>query len=159
MAAPPPLDAPRPATGILRAGVHLFPVHVYFEDTDAGGIVYHASYLRFMERARTDLLSHLDIDQRTALEHGGGVYAITGLSIRYLKPARLSDDIVVATRPESVAGASVAMRQTIWRGTDQLTAADVTAAFVSPSGRPIRQPGQWRNALAALLPEKESVAR
>jgi acyl-CoA thioester hydrolase len=130
--------------------VHRLAVRVYFEDTDLSGIVYHANYLRFMERARSDLLRLLGIDQRQALQDGTGVYAVADLAIRYVSPARLDDDLVVETRCADVRGATVSMVQRILRGRDLLTDATVRAAFLSPGGRPVRQPADWVARYRAL---------
>ena len=86
---------PAPATGRFIAAVHHFPLRVYFEDTDLSGLVYHANYLRYMERARSDMLRVAGIDQRAAQEEGTGVYAVTDLKIAYRRPARLDDDLLV----------------------------------------------------------------
>lgn len=134
---------PSPASGDFSGSEHRFPVRVYFEDTDAGGIVYHASYLRFMERARSDMLRGAGIDQRAALAEGRGFYAIADLSLRYLRPALLEDALVVRSRVEQVRAATCVIAQDIWRGAEQLTAGRVTAAFLSAAGRPQRQPPAW----------------
>ena len=132
-----------PGAGVYAGGAHHFPVRVYFEDTDAGGIVYHANYLRFMERARSDMLRLLGISQRGALEAGEGAYAVASLSIDYRVPARLDDDLLVVSRVSGVAGATVRMAQQVMRGKTLLTQASVTVAFLSAQGRPKRQPRQW----------------
>lgn len=118
-------------------------MRVYFEDTDLSGIVYHANYLRFMERARSDLLHVLDIDQRSTFEAGLGYYAVSDIQIRYRAPARLDDALLVSTRALDVRAASVRMEQHILRGDMLLTEAAVTAAFLSAAGRPQRQPAEW----------------
>ncbi|MFT3967554.1 MAG: YbgC/FadM family acyl-CoA thioesterase [Sphingobium sp.] len=140
MADEPPIA---PANGRFRDGAHHFPVRVYFEDTDLSGVVYHANYLRFMERARSDMLRLAGVDQRAAHASGGGYYAIADLSLRYLRPAALDDDLIVVSRPRNVRAASIVIDQSIWRGPEQLTEGTVTAAFLSADGRPQRQPAQW----------------
>jgi acyl-CoA thioester hydrolase len=146
-------DAPRPADGIMRGCTHLFPLRVYFEDTDVAGIVYYANYLRFIERARSDMLRLIGVDQRGALEGGEGVYAVADLSIRYRSPAKLGDDLVVMTQIETVRAASVLIHQRVMRGDELLADARVTAAFLSPEGRPRRQPGEWIEAFERVLKE------
>jgi acyl-CoA thioester hydrolase len=133
----------KPADGVLRGSAHYFPLRVYFEDTDVAGIVYYANYLRYMERARSDLLAQIGIDQRATLEAGVGVYAVAKASIRYKAPARLADDLVVVTEVEEVRAASVLIHQQVMRGEEILTLATVTAAFLTPEGRPRRQPREW----------------
>lgn len=125
-------------------------VRVYFEDTDLSGIVYHANYLRFMERARSDLLRLIGINQRGAFEKGEGVYAVADMTIRWLLPARLDDDLVIETSCTEIGAATVSMRQRILRGAELLTDAHVRAAFLSPAGRPRRQPADWVARYRAL---------
>ena len=136
-------DASTPYEGALKGRTHLFALRVYFEDTDVAGIVYYANYLRFMERARSDLLRLLGVDQRAALEGGEGVYAVAEVSIKYRSPARLGDDLLVVTDIEEVRAASVLIHQQVMRGREILTDAMVTAAFLTPDGRPRRQPRDW----------------
>ncbi len=143
---------PAPVSGIIAGGVHRFPVRVYFEDTDLSGIVYHANYLRFMERARSDLLRVVGIGQRQAFEAGDGVYAVADLQIRYLAPARLDDDLVVETVCTALGAATVSMRQRILRGATLLTDASVRAGFPTPAGRPRRQPADWMERFRQLMP-------
>ena len=131
---------------------HRFPVRVYFEDTDLSGVVYHANYLRYMERARSDLLRVLGIDQRAAFESGEGVYAVADLQLKYLRPAKLDEDLLIETRCLALGGASVRMEQRIFRGDDLLVDAQVRAGFLTPGGRPRRQPAAWMTAFAVLLP-------
>lgn len=132
-----------PISGRFAGAEHRFPVRVYFEDTDLTGIVYHANYLRFMERARSDMLRLAGIDQRAAHEAGEGAYAVVALAIRYRSPARLDDDLLVVSRIGEIRAASCVIHQRVMRGEAILTEADVTAALVSPAGRPLRQPRAW----------------
>ncbi len=134
---------PVAASGQFIAGAHYFPLRVYFEDTDLSGLVYHANYLRYMERARSDMLRLAGIDQRGNLEGGAGVYAVADLHIGYKRPARLDDDLMVRSHVTAVGAATCAIHQTVMRGTDILTEADVTAAYLTPQGRPKRQPKPW----------------
>ena len=137
----------------MRGRAHLFPLRVYFEDTDVAGIVYYANYLRFIERARSDMLRIIGVDQRGALEGGEGVYAVAELSVKYKAPAKLADDLVVVTEIEAVRAASVLIHQRVMRGDQLLADARVTAAFLTPDGRPRRQPRQWVEAFERLLRE------
>src|SRR3982751_3804725 len=95
-----------PGTGRFDGVEHRFPVRVYFEDTDLSGVVYHANYLRFMERARSDMLACVGIDQRGSFDGGEGVYAVADLSIKYRRPAGLDDAIVVVSRVTAVGAAT-----------------------------------------------------
>jgi acyl-CoA thioester hydrolase len=142
-----------PASGRFEDGEHYFPLRVYFEDTDAGGVVYHANYLRYMERARSDMLRLLGIDQRTALEDGTGVYAIADLAIRYRAPARLDEALLVRSRVARVTTARCIIGQSVWRGDAELTHGQVTVAFLDPAGRPRRQPADWIARFTPFLPK------
>ncbi len=147
--------------GPAHACAHHLPVRVYFEDTDHSGLVYHANYLRYMERARSDMLRLAGVDQKAAFDAGEGVYAVADLSIRYLRPARYDDALVVISRVAAIRAASVIMRQTIVRrpivgqderlGDERLTEATVHAAFLSLDGRPKRQPKRWIDLFTPLL--------
>lgn len=130
---------------------HRFALRVYFEDTDLTGVVYHANYLRYMERARSDMLQCAGIDQRAAFEAGEGAYAIRDMHIHYRAPARLNEDLTVLTRLTHVRAASVHIQQRVMRGATILADAEVEAAFVSPSGRPRRQPPGWVAAFEPLI--------
>ena len=129
---------------------HYFALRVYFEDTDVAGIVYYANYLRFMERARSDMLRAVGIDQRAVMEAGEGAYAVAEVAIRYRAPARLDDELVVVSQVREVRAASCLIHQQVRRGDDILTDATVTAAFLSPEGRPKRQPRAWIEKFKAV---------
>ena len=129
---------------------HHFALTVYFEDTDTAGVVYYANYLRFMERARSDMLRAVGVDQREVLNAGGGAYYVADVHIRYLKPARLADDLVVVSTVDEVRAASVIIQQRVMRGTEKLTDARVTAAFLDRTGRPQRQPKEWVDRFRAI---------
>jgi acyl-CoA thioester hydrolase len=139
-----------PPEGRFDGAVHRFPVRVYFEDTDLSGVAYHAGYLRWMERARSDMLRALGIDQRAAFEAGEGAYAVADLRIRYRAPARLGDALTVASRLLSVR-ASVVIQQTVSRAAQILTEAEVVVAFVAPNGRARRQPAAWVDRFRSLV--------
>ncbi len=144
-------DFTQPYSGGFSGTAHLFAVRVYFEDTDLSGIVYHANYLRFMERARSDMLRSAGIDQRGTMEGGNGYYAVHDLHITYRRPARLDDALLVTSRVLAVRAAACEISQVITRGDETLTEAVVTAAFLGPDGRPRRQPAAWRDAFAILV--------
>ncbi len=131
------------ADGMLADGVHRLWLRVWFEDTDLSGVAYHANYLRWLERGRSDLLASLGIDQRAAFEAGEGVYAVADLSIRYRSPARLGDRLTVETRCLSLGGARVRLGQRVLRDHTLLAEAEVRAGFLRPDGRPRRQPDDW----------------
>ena len=141
---------PQPPSGQFDGPVHRFAVRAYFEDTDLSGVVYHANYLRWFERARSDLVRLLGIDQRAAQEGGEGAYAVSDLSIRYLAPARLDDDVLIESVAEELAAASCRMLQRAFRDGTLLAEMRVRVAFVGPDGRPRRQPAAWRAAFAEI---------
>ncbi len=141
----------QPAEGRFADREHRFPVRVYFEDTDLSGVVYHANYLRYMERARSDMLRVAGIDQRAAQEAGEGAYAVTDLAIRYRAPARLDDALLVTSRVVDVGAATVVIHQTVRCGSLVLADARVTVALVAPGGRPRRQPRAWTDIYQRLL--------
>lgn len=146
-----------PPSGALQGGHHLFPLRVYYEDTDLSGVVYHANYLRWFERARSDLLRLLGIDQRAAAEAGEGTYAVAEMSIRYLSPARLDDAVTICTAATELGAASVRLRQRALRGDHLLAEALVRVGFISPDGRPRRQPDAWRAAFKPLQSAKDAA--
>ncbi len=139
-----------PYSGAFAGAEHRFALRVYFEDTDLSGIVYHANYLRFMERARSDMLRCAGIDQRAAMDGGTGYYAVHDLRITYRRPAKLEDPLLVRSRVVAVRAAACEIAQDIWRGDTLLTEGRVTAAFLGMDGRPKRQPGEWRETFERL---------
>lgn len=138
---------------------HVLSVRVYYEDTDAGGIVYHANYLRFMERGRTELLRQAGHDLAAQRAARGINWAVSRLAIRYLRPGRLDDLIEIVTSVAELRGASVDLIQQVRRadgcGTGELLSdATLTLACMGANGRPVRLPADARTALA-LLPAGE----
>ncbi len=146
---------PAPPSGLFDGPLHLFAVRAYYEDTDLSGVVYHANYLKWFERARSDMLRLLGIDQRAAVEAGEGAYAVADLAIRYRAPARLDDAVTIASRATELGAASVRLIQRALRraeGPDELLAeATIRVGFVAPDGRPRRQPAAWRAAFQTLM--------
>ena len=132
--------------GEIRDGRHEMAVRVYYEDTDFTGIVYHASYLRFMERGRTNYLRLLGADQRALFEAAekeapGFAFVVRSMSIEFLKPARMDDLLAIVTAAEEVKGASMTLRQKVLRREETLIEAQVRVAFVSGGrARPIPKP-------------------
>jgi acyl-CoA thioester hydrolase len=132
--------------GEIRDGRHVMAVRVYYEDTDFSGAVYHASYLRFMERGRTNYLRLLGADQRalfeaTEKEAPGFAFVVRSMQIEFLKSARMDDLLEVVTMSEEVKGASITLQQKVMRGADALVEAQVRVAFVSGGrARPIPKP-------------------
>jgi acyl-CoA thioester hydrolase len=149
-----------PIDGEIRDGRHVLTVRVYYEDTDFTGIVYHANYLRYMERGRTNYLRLIGIDHRalfeeTEKEAPGFAFVVRSMTIDFLKPARMDDLLEVLTEPEEVKGASMTLRQRIMRGEELLVEARVRVAFVSGGrARPIPRP--LRVAMKADLDATQS---
>ncbi|MGZ2412567.1 acyl-CoA thioester hydrolase [Sphingomonas sp. F9_3S_D5_B_2] len=133
----------RPYRGGFVGDVHHYALTVYFEDTDAGGIVYHANFIKFLERARSDMLRAAGADHIALHREGGGVYVVAEVHIRYRLPARLGEDLVVLSRMTELHAASIVIQQRVMRGAELVAEASVTAAFVGPEGRPQRQPKDW----------------
>lgn len=148
-------SVPEPFSGRFDGPVHRFAVRVYFEDTDLSGMVYHANYLRWFERARSDMLRLLGIDQRAAQEAGEGAYAVADLAISYRAPARLDDAVTIESRVEELGRASCRMHQRALRGDTLLSEARLRVGFVAPTGRPRAQPDAWRAAFASVIPFPE----
>ena len=149
-----------PLDGEIRDGRHHLPVRVYYEDTDFSGVVYHASYLRFMERGRTNYLRLIGADQRALFEEAereapGFAFVVRSMHIDFLKPARMDDILEVVTQTVEVKGASVTLSQRVMRGGETLVEASVQVAFVSGGrARPIPKP--LRTAMQADREANES---
>lgn len=136
-------------SGVLRGGAHLLPQRVYYEDTDFSGFVYHASYLRLLERGRTEMLRALGVHQGEI--HAGDapfVFVVRAMSIEFLKPARMDDVVVVETRAAEIGGASMVLAQKLVRGAQTLVTAEVRVAVVA-GGKPTRLPKDVRAKLTA----------
>ena len=143
----------QPYEGAWVGSTHHFALRVYFEDTDVAGIVYYANYLKFIERARSDMLRSAGIDQRSVLEETGGVYVVAEARIKYRRPARLDDALVVLSQVIEVRAASCVIHQRVMRGSHLLADAMITAAFLSGEGRPKRQPLAWMETFERLKKE------
>lgn len=128
---------------------HRFSLRVYYEDTDLGGIVYYANYLKFIERARTEWVRGLGVNQVRLKAEAGIVFAVRRVEADYLAPARFDDLLEVETAPVSATAARMVMRQTIRRGGAELFEALVTLVALGPDGAPRRLPADLRAALAS----------
>jgi len=146
-------DVNHPYEGAFVEGTHHFALRVYFEDTDVAGVVYYANYLKFMERARSDMLRCAGVDQRGAIESGEGVYVVAEANIKYRSPAKLDDNLLVLSEVREVRAASCVIQQRVMRGADVLAEAAIIAAFIAPDGRPKRQPRTWVDAFERLKKE------
>ena len=139
-----------PYRGGFVGSDHHFALTVYFEDTDTAGVVYYANYLKFIERARSDMIRAVGVDQAAMLSGDGSAYFVTEVAIRYFRPARLGDDLLVVSSVERVRAASVDIHPRVMRGPEMLTDARVTAAFLDQDGRPQRQPKDWVEKFRAI---------
>src|SRR3982751_6162960 len=149
------LSLDMPYRGGFIGREHHFALTVYFEDTDAFGIVYYANYLRFIERARSDMIRAAGVDQANELQASGSAYAVVEVDIRYRRPARLGDDLQIVSTVDHVRASSVLIQQRVMRGEEQLTDARVTAAFLDGEGRPRRQPREWVEKFEAITAQDQ----
>ena len=147
-----------PLDGEIRDGRHFLIVRVYYEDTDFTGIVYHANYLRYMERGRTNYLRLIGADHRALFEAAekeapGFAFVVRSMNLDFLRPARMDDVLDVVTEPEEVKGASITLRQRVMRGEELLVEAHVRVAFISGGrARPIPKPLR-----AAMKADREAL--
>jgi acyl-CoA thioester hydrolase len=148
-------DLDTPYRGGFVDGEHHFALTVYFEDTDAYGIVYYANYLKFMERARSDMIRASGVDQFAQLASDGSAYAVVEVDIRYRRPGRLGDDLRVVSTVDQVRASSVHIQQRVMRGPEVLTDARVVAAFLDGEGRPRRQPQDWVEKFKSISVQRQ----
>ena len=134
---------------------HSFPIRVYYEDTDAGGIVYYANYLKFAERARTEMLRDAGFHHTAMMTAEGIVLAVRRCSAEYMRPAKLDDQLDVTTLVRALGAATIELDQSIRRGAEELCQIAVTIACVGRDGRPVRLPAAMRQALNLTLPEEK----
>ncbi len=132
---------------------HILPVRVYFEDTDAGGVVYHASFVRFAERGRTDFLRLLGTDARRLIDGSDSgepaAFVVRRMSFDFARPGRMDDLLEVETRVKELGGASVTLEQNISRDGQRLVSAEVVVVLISISGKPLRLSDAVREAFQA----------
>lgn len=124
--------------------IHHFPLRVYYEDTDLAGIVYYANYLRFIERARTEWVRTLGVDQTALKRDEGIVFAVRRVEADYLHPAKFDDELVVETSTLQVTGARIVVQQDVKRGEEVLFSAQVTLVALTETGQPSRLPANLR---------------
>lgn len=143
------MTADLPRSGAILDGVHRFPIRIYYEDTDAAGLVYYANHLKYAERARTELLRAAGFEQERLRRETGTLFVVRHCTADYRAAARLDDDLVVETRVVGVGAATLELAQEIRRGDDILVALDFRIACLGRAGRPQRLPP----ALRAVLDE------
>lgn len=139
-----------PQRGSIVGGRHRLPVRVYFEDTDVTGLVYHANYVKYFERGRTDFLALLDVNHSALMSPSGEnmIFAVSKFTIDYRRPAYLDDGLVVITELKRLGGARLVMHQWIEREGDLVADAEVHVATLDPTGRPRRIPEVLKERLA-----------
>ena len=138
--------------GTIRGDAHIFPVRVYYEDTDVAGIVYYANYLKYAERARTEFLRLLGFDQSVLLDRHGIGFAVRRCEIDYRLPARLDDALEVHSRMRELGGASLRAEQVVRRGEAELVRLRVRLACMDRAGRPVRMPRAVYDRLKPFFP-------
>jgi acyl-CoA thioester hydrolase len=131
---------------------HSFPVRVYYEDTDLAGIVYYANYLKFIERGRSEWVRDCGVDQGALKADQGIVFAVRKVDADFLKPAKFDDLLQVTTELVALGGASITLRQEVWRGEERLFTAHVVLVCLHETGKPARLSPHIRAALQAAQP-------
>ena len=134
-------------SGIIAGGRHFYALRVFYEDTDAAGIVYYANYLRFVERARTEMMRLLGYEHSALRDATGVNWTVRSCAVDYRRPARLDDRLVVDSTIVDLGGASLEIEQTVRRGEDILVVAVLRLACMRPDGRPARLPAGLRESL------------
>jgi acyl-CoA thioester hydrolase len=147
-----------PTCGRIDGSVHVLPLRIYYEDTDAAGIVYYANWLRFLERGRTELLRLLGQEHSALRAERAVNWVVRRCTIDYLKPARLDETIEIVTSCGEVRGASLDMIQQARRGEEILVRAELVVACMSATGRPVRLPPHVRTALARVVSKGVAAA-
>ena len=128
-----------------------FKLKVYYEDTDAGGVVYYANYLKFMERARSDALETLGFTNKLLIEESGTYIIVKSCNINYMKPATLEDDLEIKTNIIKITKTSFFMSQKIFKGNDQITVAEIHLVTIDKRGKPVKIPEKLHEELKKLI--------
>lgn len=129
---------------------HRFPIRVYFEDTDAGGVAYHANYLRWAERARTESLRDMGLPHSVMISDHNSMLMVRRIEVEYQRPARLDDGLIVETRVLRAGGASLDLLQLVLRGDGVLARLKVGLVCVGLDGRAMRLPEPWRSRFGEI---------
>ena len=130
---------------------HSHPVRVYYEDTDLAGVVYYANYLKFIERARTEWVASLGVDQMALKAREGIVFAVRRVEADFLRPAKFGDDLVVETVLQALGGARIVLEQVVTRGGERVFVAVVTLVCLSEDGHAARLPAEVRAKVSGPL--------
>ena len=128
-----------------------FKLKVYYEDTDAGGVVYYANYLKFMERARSDALKNLGFTNKSLIEENGTYIIVKSCNINYIKPALLEDDLEIKSNIKEITKSSFFMLQKIFKGNVQITDTEVHLVTIDKKGKPVKIPERLKEELEKLI--------
>jgi len=142
-----------PLTPRFEGKTFIWPVRIYYEDTDLSGIVYHANYLRYMERARTEFFRALDIKAAAIEDAEPSAWALRKIAVEYLRPAKFDDIVEVHTLVTELTGVRLGANQSIYRKGEQLTRGAIEACIISLSGRPKRIPTEIRDKVLPFVSE------
>ena len=143
---------PVPAEGVFDGATFVFPLRVYYEDTDFSGVVYHASYLRFMERGRSEFLRAAGVPHQSMLAGNVPlVWAVHRMSVEFSRPARVDEALTVRTKAVELAGARMLLKQAVLKGRENLVTADVEVCVITLDGKPRRVPNEIRKKLEPFL--------
>ena len=145
-----------PDAGVIEEGTHVYPVRVYYEDTDSGGIAYYANYLRYAERARTEMLRCIGYSHAKMMSEDGLVFAVRRCEVDYMKPAYLDDALEIRSGNVEIEAASLWVEQTIRRGGDVIARLHVRLACIGDAGKPKRLPRELRDVFLPLLAIRNS---
>ena len=142
----------KPTSGHFEGHTHVLPIRVYYEDTDFSGVVYHAKYLHFLERGRSEFLRAAGVRHQGMLKTAEPlVWVVRHIALDYLKPARVDDELTVRSTPKELSGARMQVEQGVWRGDELLVKANVEACVITLDGKPRRIPGDLRKQLEKFL--------
>ena len=143
---------PEPAAGCFEGQAFVFPIRVYYEDTDFSGVVYHASYLRFMERGRSEFLRAAGAPHQALLESELPLFwAVHRMNVEFSRPARVDEALLVRTKALELAGARLRLDQAVLKAADVLVKAEVEVCIVTGEGRPRRVPEMVRKKLQRFV--------
>ncbi len=154
MADPTADQAGRAEVVALPGFVHRYQLRVFYEDTDAAGIVYYANYLKFIERARTEMMREAGISHTQLMTQRGVAFIVRRCNADFRAPARLDDLLEVRTRITELGGASIEAEQVVWHGQNSLVTAEIKLGCIDRGGRPVRLPEGVRAALARFQPRE-----
>lgn len=148
-------SVPRPTSGVMDGAIHWYPLRIYYEETDAGGMVYHAAYLKFAERARTEMMRVNGLGHISLMETNGLAFTVHSANVRYFRPAKLDDELVVSTSVAGLGGASMDMKQRVHRIVDgevgeTVAELDLRLAIINKAGKPMRLPAQLKDPVDRL---------